>query len=599
MKKYLVPFYIGILLIVAPFVIVSQGASSGDEGAPPPISGGSGGGGGSPEFFDYFVPLVFNSSHPHGLSEVVVWIIQPSVLITSFAMDASGVNQMQVFEPQKFTFNPSISPGLTNGSLIRTTSPVLIVGQRLTSDIFTDQSFAYSMLSSRMMGFEYIAPFDGWISLITNTANTVVNVANPSELSIPWRIPLGESTISIPVKEGSYINSTYPTNAAFISYSDGVSATMAVPDYLRGSSYIFDGNSTAEKEVEIDQSYISINPEEPTELEFTYLDGSQTKMVIFKTTKIYFDPTLRGINSSRGKIEVNFRFRYTYSGLTRSSSLQLIAAPEMRAGEVFTNPNGYSSHLVVINNNTQYMTGNYDQLSYTYALSSRHTINKSSYETFSFNSLEDLHVIFGNKSAFGYLLGPGKVGHPMSPSVAFLNIPINTQTSQNITGILSTWYRFPNLAVGLIDVFPNPQEEYTGQTIRIEVISNGSLPAGRFQLEIIIDDESVVDQTYDFLQVNDSLVFEYREFIGYGAKTMDISVNVDVNNEVNEINEEDNKLSHEVEIKENIRIRWSFYGIVLVISVYALIRFRRLVITKRETTRAHVDAILSFEEGEG
>ena len=65
------------LLLLNPSV-QAFAASAGDEGSPPPAGGPSGGGGGSPQFYDYYVPLVFDSNHSDGESKIVLWIIQPS-----------------------------------------------------------------------------------------------------------------------------------------------------------------------------------------------------------------------------------------------------------------------------------------------------------------------------------------------------------------------------------------------------------------------------------------------------------------------------------------------------------------------------------------
>jgi hypothetical protein len=519
-------------------------------------------------------------------------------------LDPAGSFQIYVPNPSKFTFNPTENRGLTNGSRIRTTSPVLVSGQRTTEDIYHDRSFGYSILSSRMMGFEYTSPFDGFISLVSLSQDTVIKVKHPGEFSQDRDI-LG-STITLAVKEGTYINSTRPTNAAFISYADGTSASMAVPGYLRGSNYIFDADVTAHKSEEIKRSYILIDPKQPTELEFQYSNGEKDTQIIFQKTKFGLNPALRSINSSHGKIDVTLRNIFDYGGITRSSTLQLIAAPEMRSGEIFATAKGYSSHLVAIQNNTSFGTAVVDDdfrqciteiASQEECLSSRHIFNKSSGMSFSFNSLNDNLVLIGNNSAFGFFSLPGKTSHPMSASLAFLNIPLNTETNrENVTGILATWYRFPNLAVIDLSIEPRPHEEYTSQTIRAEVISNGSLPASRFRIEISIDKKVEVDETYDFLQVNETLVFEISKFISYGKNTLDISVNVDVDDQVNEINEEDNKQSFGVKIKKNIRLRWSIYGLLTILTLYMFYRFGRFLQVKRRTSRTHVDVILSFQE---
>jgi hypothetical protein len=597
MKRFIVFILISII-IIASNASFSSASSAGEENPPPPPPpGGGSSGGGSPQFFDYFVPFVFGEGHPHGVSEIIVWTISPTILITSFALDAAGSNQLNVPNPSKFTFNPEDNRGLTNGSLIRTTSPVLVSGQRTTEDIFHDHSFAYSILSSRMMGFEYTSPFNGFISLVSVSQDTTINIKHPGEISIDWDIPIGQSTITLAVKEGTHINSTRPTNAAFISYLDGTSASMAVPGYLRGTNYIFDANVTTHKSEEIKRSYILIDPEKPTELEFKYSNGEKNTQIIFRRTKFELNSDLISINSSRGKIDVTLRNIFDYGGTTRSSTLQLIAAPEMRSGEFFVMPEGYSSHLVAIQNNTSFGTGVYDFTENAYKINSRHVLNKSSGMSYSFNSLDDSSLLVGSNSAFGFLSLPGKTGHPMSASLAFLNIPLNAQTNrENITGILATWYRFPNLAVMDISIDPSPHEEYTSQTVRVEVKSNGSLPASRFRLEITIDKKVEIDETYDFLQVNDTLVFKISKFISYGKNALNISVSVDIDDDVNEINEDDNKQSYGVKIKKNIRLRWSIYGLLIAITTYLIYRFGKFLRVKRRSARTHVDVILSFQE---
>ena len=128
----------------------------------------------------------------------------------------------------------------------------------------------------------------------------------------------------------------------------------------------------------------------------------------------------------------------------------------------------------------------------------------------------------------------------MDASLSFLNIPVNTQTSKNISGLESTWYRFPNVAIGNITVVPGPIEEYTGQIIRVEILSNGSLPSSKFTTVITIDDEEPLEFNFDFIPANTTVTFEFERFMEYGKDRINVTVNIDQLNEVNEINEDDN-----------------------------------------------------------
>ncbi|MCH8908967.1 MAG: hypothetical protein IH840_17930 [Candidatus Heimdallarchaeota archaeon] len=574
--------------------VQSFAASAGDAGAPP--SAGGGGGGGSPQFYDYYVPLVFNASHPHGESQIILWIIQPSILMTSFALNEAGITSAQFQEPTYLEFSPSANLGLTNGSLIRTSSPILITGQRLTEDILSDQSFAYSILSDRMMGFEYRAPFDGYISAISLRANTRVFVQNPGSTAFSGVISLGGTTVTLPVKKGAYINSTEPINAAFLSYSDGVAASMAVPYYLQGDFYVFDGDLSTPRADELDLSYLRVIPTEPTELTFHFDDGSASKVIISDTQDFSLSKNLRGLGSSRGMITVSIHQKHVYGGTTRISVVELMDGNEMRAGELFLTPFGYTSHFSIVNNDTDYLSIIYDPQVFNFVQSVRSNFTVGSFDTISYNGVSDAHLLLGSDSGFGFLSTPAKISHPMAPSVAFLNIPLNAaSTNPNRTGIDSTWYRFPNLGVQSIEIIPGPPEEYTGQTIKITVISNGSLPASGFNLDIIINDEEVLSQEYDFLQVNDTLEFEFDQFLSFGIESITVSVNVDTANAVNEINEEDNVLLEIINVEQNVRLRFTGFLIIMTIVIFVLYRIRISYLKRNSMKRVHVDAIIEFE----
>ena len=63
-----------MLLICSLMPLSGNASSAGDDDSPPPGGGGSaGGGGGSPQYFDYYVPLIFSESSKYGESEVIIW----------------------------------------------------------------------------------------------------------------------------------------------------------------------------------------------------------------------------------------------------------------------------------------------------------------------------------------------------------------------------------------------------------------------------------------------------------------------------------------------------------------------------------------------
>ncbi len=586
-----------IILILLASTHNAIASSSGDESHPPAGGGGGGGGGGSPQFFDYFIPLVFNSSNPRGSSEIVVWSFQRTTIITTFALDKAGSNRMDLeTKPTKLVFNTEDNIGLTNGSLIRSTAPLLVTGQRLTQDIYSDNSFAYSILPSRMMAFEFKAPFDGWLSIFTQQP-VEVRLDNPS-LDFPKKFfSQGGIMPAISVREGDYINSTEPMLGAFISYTNGTSATIAMPRYLKGNDYVLDTDISAPREDEIDRSYIQIDPEKPTKIIFTYNDGHMENATIFDRTYFKLDSNLRAINSTRGYIDVSLHIQYEYAGVIRASTVQLASATEMRAGELFFVPSGYSSHFGIINTATSLISVVYreDPSKPGYYLSSRRIFNRTRLDTYRIIPEDPGQIIVANDSLFSVVVSPGFVGNPMSPSIAFFNIPLNSQSTKYTQGLKSTWYRYPNLAVKSIEVVPGPPEEYTGQIIRVTILSNGSLPTGKFSLKIVIDDEEPFEKTYDFMQAGAVTVFEFRRFLNFGKTMLNVTVNLDINNDVNEINENDNFMRGDFNVLHNLRIRVSLYMILIATLIYIGYRVRKYLITQRDKNRQHIDAIITME----
>lgn len=587
--------YVVILLLLSSVSYIS-GSSSGDDDQPPVSSSSGGGGGGSPLFYDYYIPLIFDESHSMGASEVSIWIVQAAIIITDFSLSEAGNNVVQVNTPTKMTFNPTENPGLENGSRIRSSTPLLVVGHRSTEDIFSDNSFGYSVLIDRMMGFQFVSPVDGWFNAITLTQNTQITYTNENNDPIIRNIPTGGSNEAISVKKGDVLNSSAPVNGAFISYDSGTYASMAVPKYLQGADYIFDTDITAPRQDEISYSYLSIIPDQPTEIQILYENAGIESMAIFGPTNLALSKSMRAIHSTRGDISVSIMQKTAYGGQIRQSLVQLISSTQMRAGELFVTPNGYSTHLSTLKENTTYVTGIYDENSANYIASAKTNISRTLYEVVRYQGLTDSHLISGDHESFGFSTSPGLASHPMGASVSFLNLPLNPSTNRpNITGLESTWFRFPNLAIGSIEVIPGPPEEYTGQEIVVTVLSNGSLPASRFNLEITIDQEIVLAREYDFLQVNETLKFSFDEFLSFGKKKIKITARVDISDNVNEINEDDNSDALDVEVNQNIRLRFSIYAI-LVFTVLLLMYQVRVRIQRRQAgTRAHVDTILNFE----
>lgn len=585
--------FIILLILLSPMNI--NASSSGDDGSSSTSSSSSGGGGGAPQFYDYYIPLVFDETHRDGYSEVSIWIIQPSALITSFDQNEAGVNSVQVSQPTKITFNPLENQGLTNGSMIRSTSPMLVVGHRTNEDIFRDSSFAYSVLIDRMMGFQFLSPIDGWINVFTLTSNTRIDVKNSNNQIIPSRIDNAYTTDAIPVRKGDFINSSAPVSGAFISYQNGTYASMALPKYLQGHDYVFDTDLTAERAEETVLSFLTIIPDEPTELQLLYPDSGVERLIIDGPVQIKLSNNLRAIHSERSSISVTIHQKILYGGLIRQSLVQLISSTEMRAGELFLTPSGFSTHISVLKENSSFTSGIFDEEIDTYNLASKSNITRDLYETIQYQGLSDSHLILGDQESFSFITSPGKASHPMAPSVAFLNLPLNPTTNANVTGVTSTWFRFPNLAVSEIKIIPGPAEEYTGQKIYVKVISNGSLPASRFTLVITIDQETVIDEEYEFLQVNSSLEFTINEFFSFGKEKINITARVDVNDNVNEINEDDNSDSLDVVVNKNIRLRVSLLVVLVLGLIFAGNRVRNRIISRRQKIRSHVDTIITSE----
>ncbi|MDH5403837.1 MAG: hypothetical protein OEY49_15175, partial [Candidatus Heimdallarchaeota archaeon] len=373
MKRLVFLLIIGIILGSLP--VNPFDAPGGEDNSSPPSSGGGGGG---PQYYDYLIPLVFNNSHPDGESEVSIWLFQQTVIYTSFILDEFGSTAMRIYYPTKLTFSPSVNTGLTNGSLIRVLQiPAQVVGHRSTEDVYSDNSFSYTVLPNRMLGFEFISPLSGIISVIGLQAGTEVVITHPDEEYGTSSFIFDPSDpLVLNVVEGSIIVSTYPITGAFYhSSSLGTYTTLAVPSYFFGRTYIFDGELNAPNFNEYDRSYIGINPSESTEIRFIFSNRSYVDSIIFGPTHIKLDRDLVGIHAKRGELEVHIRQQVDYGGLTRISSVQLFSAENMFAAQLFIIPTEFSSHYGVIQANTSYNRGYFDELINNYAYVSPWTYN--------------------------------------------------------------------------------------------------------------------------------------------------------------------------------------------------------------------------------
>ncbi len=571
---------------------VSAGSAEGDPAPPSGNPGGNGGGGGGgPDIFYYFIPLVFNESHRDGESKVVVWTFQPTIIQTSFSINEAGLNSIRLDAPGKVEFSPSTSPGLTNGSLIITVGPAQVVGMRDNQDIYSDISFSYSILPARMMGYEYISPFDGYLSAFTRSQSTELRTSDGRFVVVdPF------TTVTIPVKSGEYINSTQPILGAFYSQDGtGTSTTMAVPFFLQGKEYIFKTDISANRAEEIDLSYIKVVPEVPTELNITYVNGTVREITVFGETSLKASENIRGISALRGRITVSLEKIVSYSYISRRSTIELIAAPEMRAGELFSLFDGFSTSWSVLNRNTNTTIIDFTQGGY--ALSQREAGLYDKFEDITYGKIFDRKFILANNSLFGIASSPGYSGYPMSPSMSFIPLPMNTQTIyRNVTGVQATWYRFTNLSIKSIEYLPADPERFTGEKIRVTFISNGSLPAGNFDLQISINGEIIVDESYPFLQVNDTIVYEFDQFLQLDDVELTVLAKIDTGDTVSEINEDDNELSKTAPVEENLRIIVTLYLIVFLILYFVVYKIYKNWKRRKKIEESKFDAILEIQE---
>ena len=580
------------------FNTIVQGSESGDPAPPAPPDGGggnTGGGGSTPDFYYYYIPLIFNESHKYGESEVTVWLYQPGIISTSFQMDSSGVNSQLFSEPVEISFRPSTSLGLQNGSYITTSAPAQVVGKRFIQDIERDISFSYTILPARMMGFEFRAPFDGIISIFTQSANTTIH----TEGAPSGGYQLGQfTTIELEVKESQYINSSQPTLGAFYSDdSQGLSATLGVPLYLQGNKYLFSSEISAPRDKEIDFSFINIIPETPTEIYLQYENNSLSTFNIFRATKIQKLENIVGISARRGSVTISLETIYSYGKITRRSTVTLIASEEMRSGELFTIPEGFSSHFVVINDNTNFTSGEWFDTGYIQSAREFPVLNSGASLTFS--GKNNRNVFFGNHSLFGVSVSPGYRGHPMSPSASFVSLPLNSATLfRNVSGIEATWYRYANLAVENITILPHPPEDFTGIAIAVTFISNGSIPSGAFTLTIDFLGENQLTYSQNFIQANRTLVFELKIFLDYNIKAINVSAEIDTLDQVNEIVEEDNLLDVGFDVQSNFRIIFTFYLVIAIILALVIWRIVSYLKNNRRSKSSRYDAILIVEPGD-
>ena len=110
---------------------------------------------------------------------------------------------------------------------------------------------------------------------------------------------------------------------------------MAVPRYLHGQSYHFSGDMTSPRQNEIDMSYLRINPDSPTVIQFQYRTGLSKNVTIFEKSDFILSNDLVGFYSYNSKVEANLRIKFAYGGTIRSSTIQLMAIEEMNSAELF------------------------------------------------------------------------------------------------------------------------------------------------------------------------------------------------------------------------------------------------------------------------
>ena len=604
----------GLTFIENETLVIAGSSSSGDL---PPPDGGSGGdtSGGSASgglYMNYRIPLVFKTGSyaPTFISITSFQDGLPIIFGYESVLFPNNSVVLNVTEP--LIINATAEPELTNGSLIQSYGPLQITVYHFAESEEKDDSFSYSPLVMSMWGRRYQSPFDNAkVMLVAGFNNTNIEIRYPNGTISYETIPFVGEVIELDVTNGTIIEANGPVGATFyfLTQDKGSYAFTSIPQFLWGKEYMLspqpfigdlslDDNST---EIVIStmgegnlSTLIISNLGSFDRLDVPSNSTASLKTNILRENEHYYD--ILGFSLETG-LEANFSitmlYNYTVNSVIHISAVQYIALEKMKWAEIFyatqNFQNDYLSSVALEDSNPVIAFW----VNKTHiGISNQFSVDKGDYFNLTYSGL---YGFAGNGTFFASQTAPPPETNYWNSSANIL-YPMNLMSMKNTSTFFPSWYRFPNVNVKEILIFPEEPTELRKLKLDIIVQNNGSIPCAPFHVTVLVNESLKIHTLLEGLDINQSVSVDYEEFQWFGRKVLNVSIYVDSLSQIFELEEFDNGFEIMIEITRNWNIIYIGVTLGVIVFSYLVYRIVRALLKSSKKRKRRFDVIVSDVE---
>ncbi len=596
-----------VSVVITTSIKVTAGSSS--SGDVPPPSGGngdtSGGGAAGGMYFNYRIPLIFKEGE-FGPSIVTITVVQNgTALFFNFISPKYG-NQTTLFSGEPLVLNPKNEPELTNGSLIQSTGPLQINVYHSSKSELYDDSYSYSVLVMSMWGRLYQSPFDNIkAKIMAGFNNTEIQINHPdSDIQEENLDTIGDS-LDVTLFKGSIIEANGPIGVVLynMSTTTGTFAFTSIPKYLWGTEYSLSSIPESQNIVGLtDNSAYAISTiNEMGTIFFTdiYEEINTQTIAINETISLsaslddnYYEKAI----STSANYSITLCYDYEINDTRHKSAFQFISPDNMKWAELYYTSVDQSHNLLrsifVSDNTTVIPFALYDngtQIAFGDPVS-------GDIGTFITFGADIPFGLYAEGYLFSYIFSEAPERFNWN-STAHLLYPLNLYSYiDNTSTSFPSWYRFPDLNVRRMEIYPENPTELRNLKLDIIIQNNGTIPCAPFYTTVFINDTLRIHKKIDGLDINETFSIPYEQFQGFGIKTWNVSVYVDSRNQIFELAEFNNSYEMMVVISRNWNIIYIGIAVLVIslsISVFVIIK---KAIKKRRESKNRYDMIFSEVE---
>ncbi len=603
--KKIIVLSVLFILILSPISIHNVLAANSAEGDPVPPSGGggSGGGGGGGDTYTYVIPLYFTTYY---YNLIYVTSGYQTTIKTEFFVNNSNTFDLEPGKTLKIT--PESVSGIKNGSKIISSAPLQVVIATENVSQTRDLSFAYTLLPMRIWGYKFVNTLpNATLYFYPKKFPTTITIYRPdSNIPIVNQFTI-TSKFELKAQKGDTIlaSSQIIILALSVDTKNGAQSELLLPDFLKGKQYQGIKDMTFQNNYSLSITYYEIYSNNKTSLVLTYQDKTKIQIIMNANSSIQLiaKDQLHGniqFITSDQKITLTFKTKSFFGGTIFASSAQMPALEEMNAAEFFALPqlNYGASYQIFPRKIPSTIYNLYTENNEYYLFSNPYNLtDKQSLTYLISNNQSKPYLMITSQAASGLGYSSEPRYYPSQVSYAFPLVPLNPVSfNESLKGFESTWYRYTDLIVEEIRTIPQKPEELSSLTIYVVIKNNGTLPSGKFTVEIKINGQIEINREISYLAGLQTYMFEIRRFEGIGKHVITVDINIDPLNLIDELSETNNQANTEIHVGYNIRFRVTVVLIIAVIIYWLSKKLYSKYKLRKIKLEAEADVVLGVNE---